>query len=88
VRKGVICAKVIFAAAIPRKEGTAMGYARHIGRVGALAVTLGVGVAMVTTPGIAYADPSGSSSSTGGSFHEYVLSYEHLVVQEHVLIHA
>ena len=44
-----------------------MGYARHIGRVGALAVTLGVGVAIVTTPGIAYADPSGSSTSTGGS---------------------
>ena len=44
-----------------------MGYARHIGRVGALGVTLGVGVAMATTPGIAYADPSGSSSSTGGS---------------------
>ena len=36
-----------------------MGYARHIGRVGALAVTLGVGVAIATTPGIAYADPSG-----------------------------
>ena len=40
-----------------------MGYARHIGRVGALAVTLEVGVAIATTPGIAYADPSGSSSS-------------------------
>jgi hypothetical protein len=44
-----------------------MGYARHIGRVGALAVTLGVGVAIATTPGIAYADPSVSSTSTGDS---------------------
>jgi YVTN family beta-propeller protein len=31
-------------------------YARHIGRVGALAVALGVGVAVATTPGIAWAD--------------------------------
>ncbi len=45
-----------------------MGYARHIGRVGALAVTLGVGVAIATTPGIAYADPSVSSTSTGRLF--------------------
>ena len=27
-----------------------MGYARHIGRVGALAVTLGVGAAIANTP--------------------------------------
>ena len=33
-----------------------MGYARHIGRIGALAVTLGVGVALASTPPIAYAD--------------------------------
>ena len=44
-----------------------MGYARHIGRVGALAVTLGVGVAIATTPGISYADTPGSSTSTAGS---------------------
>jgi Type I phosphodiesterase / nucleotide pyrophosphatase len=44
-----------------------MNYARHIGRVGALAVTLGVGVAIATTPGIAYAEPSSSSTSTGAS---------------------
>jgi hypothetical protein len=43
-----------------------MGYAKHIGRVGALAVTLGVGVAMATTPGIAFASPS-DASSTGDS---------------------
>ncbi|GAB3226032.1 alkaline phosphatase family protein [Mycolicibacterium hippocampi] len=40
-----------------------MGYARHIGRVGALAVTLGVGVALAS-PGVAYAEPSTSSSSS------------------------
>ena len=39
-----------------------MGCARHIGRVGALAVTLGVGVAIAWTPGIAYADPSAGDS--------------------------
>jgi hypothetical protein len=44
-----------------------MGYARHIGRVGALAVTLGVGVAIVTTPGVAYAGPTDSSTSTADS---------------------
>ena len=45
-----------------------MGYARHIGRVGALAVTLGVGVAIASTPGIAYADTTdGSSTSSGDS---------------------
>ena len=50
-----------------------MGYARHIGRVGALrvgalVVALGVGAAVASTPGIAYAQPSDSdsaSSSTG-----------------------
>lgn len=41
-----------------------MGYAKYIGRVGALAVTLGVGVAMAGAPAIAYAEPTTSSSST------------------------
>ena len=36
-----------------------MGYARHIGRVGALAVTLGVGAAIANAPGIAYAETPG-----------------------------
>ena len=47
-----------------------MGYGRHIGYVGALAVALGVGAAVATTPGIAYALPAESSSespSTGES---------------------
>ena len=39
-----------------------MGYARYIGRIGALAVTLGVGVAVANTPGIAYAETTDSST--------------------------
>lgn len=44
-----------------------MGYSRHIGRVGALAVALGVGLA-ITAPGVAFADSTDStdSSSTSG----------------------
>ncbi|WP_283817764.1 alkaline phosphatase family protein [Mycolicibacterium lacusdiani] len=44
-----------------------MGYARHVGRVGALAVALGVGVAVASTPGIASAAPAGDSSSDSSS---------------------
>ncbi|MDT5331657.1 MAG: hypothetical protein QOF31_2954 [Mycobacterium sp.] len=47
-----------------------MAHATYIGRVGALAVALGVGMAVASTPGIAYAQPSDSgstSSSTDGS---------------------
>ncbi|MGV0791154.1 alkaline phosphatase family protein [Mycolicibacterium sp. XJ1819] len=46
-----------------------MGYAKYIGRVGALAVTLGVGAAMATSPGVAFAqdtDSSGTTTSTDG----------------------
>ena len=39
-----------------------MGYARHVGRVGALAVALGVGAAVATAPGIASAEPSDAGS--------------------------
>ena len=44
-------------------------YAKHIGRVGALAVALGVSGAMGTMPGVAWADesPSGASSSSTSS---------------------
>lgn len=41
-----------------------MGYAGYIGRVGALAVALGVGVALASTPAIAGAE-SGTTSSAG-----------------------
>ena len=40
-----------------------MGYARHIGRVGALAITLGVGVALGSAP-VAFAEPSSPSSAS------------------------
>ncbi|HEY5840505.1 MAG TPA: hypothetical protein VIU87_03365, partial [Mycobacterium sp.] len=44
-----------------------MGYARYIGRVGALAVALGIGSA-VTVPGVAWAEPAdGSTTSASGT---------------------
>jgi hypothetical protein len=33
-----------------------MGYAKHVGRVGALAVAFGIGAAVATTPGVAWAE--------------------------------
>ena len=39
-------------------------YGRYIGRVGALATALGIGVMVVTSPGLASADPSDSSSTS------------------------
>ena len=49
-----------------------MGYSKYVGRVGTLAVALGVGFAVVSPAGIAWADatetssaPAGSDSSTG-----------------------
>lgn len=44
-----------------------MGYARYVGRVGGLAVALGVGVAVATTPGVAWAGPSDTGSSSTSS---------------------
>ena len=44
-----------------------MGYARYIGRVGALAVALGIGTAVASTPGVAWADELGNNSSVDGS---------------------
>src|SRR4029077_3383444 len=48
-------------------EGTTMGTAKYIGRVGALAVALGVGAAIANTPGVALADPSDSGSTSSSS---------------------
>src|SRR6185295_7467779 len=48
-------------------EGTTMGTAKYIGRVGALAVALGVGAAIANTPGVALADPSESGSTSSSS---------------------
>ena len=45
-------------------ETVAPGYARYVGRVGALAVVLGVGSAIASVP-VAFADTTGSPGSTG-----------------------
>ena len=47
---------------------TPTGYGRFIGRVGALAVALGIGAAIANSPGIAWAQdgPSGASDASGG----------------------
>ena len=44
-----------------------LGSAKCIGRVGALAVALGIGVAVTTTPGVAWADDASSDSSSDPS---------------------
>jgi YVTN family beta-propeller protein len=44
-----------------------MGYATYIGRVGALAVALGIGAAVANTPGVAWAEPESASSSSDSS---------------------
>ena len=41
-----------------------MGSAKYIGRVGGLAVALGVGFAVATTPGVALAEPDAGSTSS------------------------
>ena len=42
-----------------------MGTARCIGRVGALAVALGIGIALVTMPSVAWAEPADSGTPSG-----------------------
>jgi hypothetical protein len=37
----------------PIRQGAIMGYVSYVGRVGALAVVLGVGTAVATMPGVA-----------------------------------
>jgi len=41
-----------------------MSSARYIGRVGALAVALGIGAAVANSPGLAYAEPGSTSAGT------------------------
>ena len=45
----------------------ASGYSRYVGRVGALAVGLGVGAALASMPAVAFADSTGSAGSTASS---------------------
>jgi large repetitive protein len=52
----------------PAARGGAQGYSRFIGRVGALALALGVGVGFTTAmPGYAWADDTGSSAADSSS---------------------
>lgn len=44
-----------------------MGYGRYLGRVGALAVALGVGWSVATTPGVASAEPTDSGATSSAS---------------------
>ncbi len=48
-------------------HSTSSRYARYVGRVGALAFALGVGVAVANNPGVALADTGGSGSSTSAA---------------------
>lgn len=48
-------------------KGGAAAYSRHVGRVGALAVALGVGFAVATSSGVAWANPDTESSSASGT---------------------
>ena len=58
--------RLLAAVSRPDWEVVVMGYASYVGRVGGLAVALGVGVAVATTPGVAWAGPS-DTGSTGSS---------------------
>ncbi|MBJ7341736.1 MAG: DUF1214 domain-containing protein [Mycolicibacterium sp.] len=55
------------------RPSSTTGYARYVGRVGALAVGLGIGAAIFSSAGLAHADedasgsPSGSSAPSGAS---------------------
>jgi len=57
---------------IAQRRGWEVGYSRYIGRIGALAVALGVGTAVAAPTGVAWAAPddsnaaSSSSTDTGG----------------------
>jgi hypothetical protein len=45
------------------QQGATMGYARYVGRIGALAVALGVGYAVAVMPAVAVATPSDSGTA-------------------------
>src|SRR6476469_4347300 len=52
---------------IAMSEASALGAARHIGRVGALAVALGLGAAVATTPGMPSATPTDTTTNSTDS---------------------
>ena len=49
--------------AVGQTRGVFVGYAQHVGRVGALAVALGIGTALIATPGLARADDTTSGTA-------------------------
>ena len=60
--------KIELRRAVPSALDTsASNSARYVGRIGALAVALGVGAALASVPAVAYADTTGSGGSTGSS---------------------
>ena len=50
----------------PVTSGHTTNCSRHVGRVGALAVALGVGAAIASMPAVAFADTAGSPGSSAG----------------------
>ncbi|MEI8084269.1 MAG: hypothetical protein WCI74_20700, partial [Actinomycetes bacterium] len=52
--------------AVTATEFTTSSYGRYVGRVGALAVALGIGTAIASSP-LAFADTTGSAGSTGAT---------------------
>lgn len=54
---------------LPKPRASVSGYARYVGRIGALAFALGVGAAIASMPAVAFADTAGSAGSnlTSGS---------------------
>ena len=49
------------------RESLPREYSRHVGRVGALAVALGVGMAVATSPGLAWATPGTDNTLDGAT---------------------
>ena len=49
------------------QEHPALHYAQYIGRVGVLAAALGVGAALTGAPGVAWAEPAGTDTSSSSS---------------------
>jgi hypothetical protein len=64
-------------------QNTSSRYARYVGRVGALAFALGVGVAVVNSPGVALADTGTSSGSAAHSERTAATRSESLTAGKH-----
>ena len=62
-------------------EAPTLGYARYVGRVGALAIALGVGSAVASMP-MAFADTTGSA---GSSADNYPFPYPGIPFQKFIL---